>query len=87
MLAIKNDLKDVKTDCQTIKTVMKGFISDIKSLKEMMLKTVGSTSATHSAIEHDHNLDDLANVAAKDGEDKVSEESKSTNEEEDPNNS
>lgn len=67
--AIQNDLLAVKAEYQTIKGAMKDFISEIKIVKEFMLKSAGMTSTTHSAMEDDLGLEGLADAAAKDGED------------------
>lgn len=64
--AVKKALKVISCDCQTIKTVMKGFHKDLKLVRDLLLKPTGTTSASHSAVDTDLGLEKLAQAAAKD---------------------
>lgn len=75
--AIRNDLQAVKAEYQTIKTTMKEFVSEMKTVKKLLLKSVGVTSTIHSVMEDDVGLEELANGAAKHGEDHDTEVTKS----------
>lgn len=74
---LKADVQEIKAGYQVIKTAMKDFVVQIKVVTELLLKSTGTTSTTHSAVETDLGLDKLAQVAAKevpDEEDKDGED-------------
>lgn len=65
---MKSEVEELKNEFKFLVTELKDFKADLKGMKEFLVQfTSGKSSTTHFSMDTEQGLEDLANVAAKDG--------------------